>query len=151
MRLVVLCRFTRNIHGSTVSYQRRVPGPAGRRRRVGSGSNLSFLASARAQFCKVPLGHLRLVLATEHADFEICNLAVGRGFRAGSLEVVKVLIDDVIGVDVTSDLLAGLLIRDKFCGRSKIDSVLRLNSCISKPARWWLIKGLDEIKHTICG
>lgn len=100
---------------------------------------------------KVSLGHLGLVLAAEHADFEILDLAVGRGFGTGGLEVVKVLVDDVIGIDMTGDLLASLLIRDELCGRSEIDSVLKFNSRISKPARWWLTRDEDDIDIRYAG
>lgn len=74
---------------------------------------------------KVTLGDVGLVVTAEHTNFELGDLVLRRSLCARRLKVGKILIDDVVGVDVLGDIGSRLLVRDKLLRRSEIDTILK--------------------------
>lgn len=66
-----------------------------------------------------------LVFAAEHTHFKVGDLLViGRGLSTRRLKVGKVLVNNIIGIDVLGDVTSCLLVGDEFLRRSEIDTVL---------------------------
>jgi len=107
-----------NSDGTTVTCQSRVTLPF--------TSNLALLSSALVQVLKVALGYLGLVTAAEYTDLEVSNLGIGRRLSACRLESSQVLVNDLIGVDVLSNILPRLLVGNELLRACEIDTILSL-------------------------
>ena len=73
---------------------------------------------------EVPFWHWCLVLSAEDADLEILQPSAGVRFEASIPEVVKVLIDDFLGIDVLGNVLPCLPVGDELPGIGKVNTVL---------------------------
>ena len=71
---------------------------------------------------QIPLRDGGDVLSAKHADFKAL-ICARRELGAGGFEVGEGLVDDVVGVDVGGDGLAGAFVRDQLAGGGEVDAV----------------------------
>jgi len=76
---------------------------------------LPLLPQRLAKVLKITLRHYRLILPTKDPDLKVFDigLALSRLHTRG-LQVLKVLIDNFVGVNVLGDFTARLFIRNEF-------------------------------------
>ncbi len=71
---------------------------------------------------QIPLRDGGDVLSAKHADFEAL-VGARRELGAGGFEVGQGLVDDVVGIDVGGDGLAGAFVRDQLARGGEVDAV----------------------------
>jgi len=89
--------------------------------------NLPTLATASIQMFKVALRNRRAVLSAEYARLEVCDLRTRRRLSTRRFQGIKVLVNDIVGINVLGNVLSRLLVRNELLRTRKIDAIL--SSC----------------------
>lgn len=86
--------------------------------------DLPALATTRIQMLKVALGNRRAVLSTEHTHLKVCDLGTRRRLSTRRFQRIKILVDDIVGVDMLGNIPPRLLVRNQLLRTRKVNAIL---------------------------